>query len=183
MNLGSLIEAHGYWVLALGCLLEGETVLVLAGFAAHSGYLNPFAVIAIAASAGFAGDQFFFWLGRHYGPAVLRRWPSVAAQQDRLERLMLRYQSGVVIGVRFAYGLRIAGPVLIGMSSIGRYRFALLNAAGAIVWACIIAGLGWVFGRAAQALMGEIRSVEGWLLLGIIGVAVLVWWVRRNRRV
>ncbi|HET7862826.1 MAG TPA: DedA family protein, partial [Burkholderiaceae bacterium] len=76
--LGTLIETHGYWVLALGCLLEGETVLVLAGFAAHRGYLDPAAVFGIAAAAGFCGDQVYFWLGRRHGPAVLTRWPSVA---------------------------------------------------------------------------------------------------------
>ena len=64
MNLGSLIETHGYWVLFVGCFLEGETFLVLAGFAAHSGYLDPFVVVAVVAIAAFVGNQFFFWLGR-----------------------------------------------------------------------------------------------------------------------
>jgi membrane protein DedA with SNARE-associated domain len=88
MNLGALIESHGYWVLAIGCLLEGETLLVLAGFAAHRGYLNPGAVLAIAATAGFVGDQFYFWLGRRHGPAILSRWPSLADQSDRVDRLL-----------------------------------------------------------------------------------------------
>jgi len=60
-------------VLVAGCLLEGETILVLAGFAAHRGYLNPFVVVAIAA---------------------------------------------VIVGLRIAYGLGIAGSVLIEMSPI-----------------------------------------------------------------
>ena len=75
MNLGTLIQTNGYWVLAVGCLLEGETILILAGFAAHSGYLNPLAVIVIASTAGFAGDQIFFWMGRRHGSAVLTRFP------------------------------------------------------------------------------------------------------------
>ena len=59
MDLESLIETHGYWVLLIGCLLEGETMLVMAGFAAHSGYLDPFVVVAVAAIAAFIGSQFF----------------------------------------------------------------------------------------------------------------------------
>ena len=62
MSLATLIAAHGYWILALGCMLEGETVLVLAALAAHRGYLDPAAVITIAAACAFAGNQFFFWL-------------------------------------------------------------------------------------------------------------------------
>ena len=34
--LNEAIASHGYWVLALGCLLEGETVLLLAGFATQT---------------------------------------------------------------------------------------------------------------------------------------------------
>lgn len=181
MTLGTLIETHGYWVLALGCLLEGETVLVLAGFAAHRGYLDPLAVVGIATLAGFSGDQLYFWLGRRHGAAVLARWPSVARQADRVHRLLERFHAAVIIGVRFAYGLRVAGPLLIGTTPLPGWRFALLNAAGALLWAALIAGLGWVFGSAAEAALGQIRHIEGWLLLGLLGAGLLLWWLRRQR--
>jgi membrane protein DedA with SNARE-associated domain len=181
MDMGSLIETHECWVLVVGCLLEGETVLVLAGIAVHLGYLNPFAVVAIAATAGFTGDQFYSWLGRCHGNALLEQWPSVAAQNVRLQRLISRYHAALIIGIRFVYGLRIAGPVLIGMSPIPGARFAMLNALGAILWAFLIAGVGWVFGQAAQTLMGDISHFEFWLLIGIAAVGVFAWWLRRSR--
>jgi len=181
MTLSTLIATHGYWVLALGCLLEGETVLVLAGFAAHRGYLDPLAVVGIAALAGFAGDQFYFWLGRRHGPAVLARWPSVARQADRVHRLLERFHATVIIGVRFAYGLRLAGPLLIGTTPLPAWRFALFNAAGALLWAVLIAGLGWIFGSAAEAVLGQVRHIEGWLLLGLLAGGLLLWWIRRRR--
>ncbi len=181
MDLGSLIATHGYWVLAAGCLLEGETVLILAGFAAHLGHLNPYAVVAIAAVSGFTGDQFYFWLGRRHGDAVLARWPSVVAHNDRLQNLIARYHAAVIIGIRFAYGLRIAGPVLIGMSSIPGKQFALLNALGALLWACLIGGVGWIFGQAAEAFMGEVRNLEGWLLLGLALIGIVPWCIAKLR--
>jgi membrane protein DedA with SNARE-associated domain len=179
MDLGSLIEAHGYWVLAAGCLLEGETILVLAGFAAHRGYLHPVAVVGIASVTGFIGDQFYFWLGRRHGPAMLARWPSVAAQAARVHALTKRYHAAVIIGVRFAYGLRIAGPMLIGMSPVSAIRFALLNALGAVLWACIVGGLGWAFGQVAESVLGDLRHLEGWLFLGVVAVAAIAWLVRK----
>jgi membrane protein DedA with SNARE-associated domain len=182
MTLGTLIQTHGYWVLALGCLLEGETVLVLAGFAAHRGYLDPATVFGIAAAAGFCGDQFYFWLGRRHGPTVLARWPSVAGQAERVHRLLERFHAAVIIGVRFAYGLRVAGPLLIGTTPLPAWRFALFNAVGAMLWAALVAGLGWVFGSAAEAALGRIRHIEGWLLLGLAAAGLLVWWLRRRPR-
>lgn len=179
-TLGALIQTHGYWVLALGCLLEGETVLLLAGFAAHRGYLHPLAVVAVAATAGFAGDQFYFWLGRRHGPRVLARWPALAAQTRRVQALIERYHEAVIVLVRFAYGLRIAGPVLIGTTPVRAVRYAVLNALGALLWAALIGALGWLFGDVAQAVFGEIRHIEGWLLLGLAALAALVWWLRRR---
>jgi len=181
MTLGSLIEVHGYWVLAVGCLLEGETILVLAGFAAHRGYLDPLTVVTIASFCGFLGDQFYFWMGRRHGASVLARWPSLARQTNRVNRLLDRFHAVVIIGVRFAYGLRIAGPVLIGTTTIPWLRFALLNALGAVLWACLVAGIGWAFGEAAQVVLGEIRHLEGWLMLGLAVAAAIAWWVSRGR--
>lgn len=180
MNLGDLIELHGYWVLAIGCFLEGETILILAGFAAHRGYLNPLAVVAIASASGFFGDQLYFWLGRRHGNAILARWPSVGMQTERLHRMLERYHAAVIIGIRFAYGLRVAGPVLMGMSPISGWRFGLLNAAGAVLWACLIGSLGWAFGHAAEIALGEIRHIEGWFLLGIAVAGAVVWLIRRR---
>jgi membrane protein DedA with SNARE-associated domain len=181
MDVAGLIQSYGYLALAVGSLLEGETMLIAAGFAAHRGYLDLYAVIGIAAVGGFIGDQFFFWLGRRHGPAVLVRWPSVSRQSERVHRLIERYHAPVIIGVRFAYGLRIAGPILIGMSPISALRFALLNGLGAVLWACLIAGVGWLFGHAAEIVLGKLESLEGWLLLGLFAVAAIVWWIRKDR--
>lgn len=178
------IGSFGYAAVAIACLLEGETVLVLAGFVASRGHLDFGAVVAIAAVCGFAGDQFYYWLGRRHGAAVLARWPSVAAHAPRVHALLERWDTGVIVGVRFAYGLRIAGPILIGTSRIPPWRFAVFNALGAALWAPLVAGIGWLFGEAAEALIEEIHRVEGWLLLALVGGALVVfavrWWRARR---
>jgi membrane protein DedA with SNARE-associated domain len=182
MDLTSLIATYGYWILAAGCLLEGETILALAGFAAHQGHLDLGAVIAIAALAGFAGDQFYFWLGRRHGDAVLRRFPKAAAQTRRVHRLLERWHAWVIVGIRFAYGLRIAGPILLGTMPIEHWRFVLFNAIGAALWAALIATLGWSFGRAVESVLGEVHRFEEWLFVAIAVAGVLAWAVHRWRR-
>lgn len=154
-------------------------MLVLAGLAAQRGYLDPLAVLGIASTMGFIGDQIFFWLGRRHGAAVLRRWPSIAAKAGRVHALIERNQTGIIIGVRFAYGLRIAGPILIGTSAVSALRFAVLNALGAVIWAGVFAGIGWAFGQAAESVLGDLRHVQIWLFAGVIVLAAIVWLVRR----
>jgi hypothetical protein len=182
MDWSELISTHGYWLLALGCLLEGETLLILAGYAAHRGQLDFGTVLGVAAVSGFLGDQFWFWLGRRHGPAVIVRWPFIGRQALRLDALIERFHEAVIIGVRFAYGLRIAGPILIGTSAVNALRFALFNAIGAVLWALIIGGAGWVFGHAAEVLLARLQRFEGALVLLAALVAGLFWWLRRKRR-
>src|SRR5215471_11859082 len=139
-DLARLIPEHGYAVTMLGSLLEGETILVLAGLASNRGYLELPTLIAIGALGGFLGDQFYFALGRHHGAHFLARFPKVRSHAARATRLIERYPELSVIAVRFMYGLRIAGPIVIGMTRIGWLHFAALNALGAIVWSGLWVG-------------------------------------------
>jgi membrane protein DedA with SNARE-associated domain len=105
---------------------------------------------------------------------VLRRWPSIAAKAGRVHALIERNQTGIIIGVRFAYGLRIAGPILIGTSAVPALRFAVINAFGAVLWAFIVGGVGWLSGQAAESVFGNVRNLEVWLFLGVVVVGLVV---------
>ena len=179
MSLATLIAAHGYWILGLGCLVEGETVLVLAAYAAHRGYLNPAAVVAVAAACAFAANQFFFWLGRRHGTALLERWPALATHAAGIRRLIERHASLAAVAVRFVYGTRVAGPMLLGASPMPQLRFTVLNALSAIAWALLVGTAGWLFGEAAQTIFGHLAHFEGWLL-GALIAALIAWRLLRR---
>src|SRR4051794_10359223 len=114
-DLARFISEHGYEVTMLGALLEGETILVLAGLAASRGYLALPMLMALGAFGGFLGDQFYFALGRHSGARLLARFPSLQSHAARATSLVERHPELFVIGVRYMYGLRIVGPMVIGM--------------------------------------------------------------------
>jgi len=60
MTLESIVDTYGYVAVLLGTFLEGETILVLGGFAAHRGYLALPWVIVAAFFGSLCGDQLFF---------------------------------------------------------------------------------------------------------------------------
>ena len=61
-------------------------------------------------------------------------------------------------------------------------RFALFNGFGAVLWSCLVGGAGWAFGQAAEAVLGQIHSIEGWLFLGLVAVGAGVWLFHKLRR-
>lgn len=183
MTLQGFIESYGYAAVFLGCFLEGETVLVLAGFAAHLGYLSLPAVMATAAVAGFLGDQTAFFAGRRYGPRLLAWSPRLAAAQPGILAQLSRHASWVVFILRFAWGLRIASPVVIGASGLPALRFVVPNAAGAIVWAVVIGSAGYAFGAAFTSVLEHAKRYEeiGFAILAVLALA-LTWFGKVFRR-
>ena len=71
-------------------------------------------------------------------------------------------------------GLAAVAPPLAGLSGMTWKRFLALDALGALIWATIYAGLGFVFG--AQLMMAFDAAVQlgSWFVLGI-GIALGVW--------
>ena len=183
MDLASLLQGYGYSVVVVGTVLEGETILALAGLAAHRGYLALPWVIAVAAAGGFLGDQIYFFVGRFYGQRVLDRFPKLAPGVARVSRVLDRYGAPIIILVRFMYGLRAVGPIAIGMTGVHWLRFALFNALGAILWAVLIGSLGYALGSALTLVLGDLKHIEEWVFgaLALAGIAAaLIVRVRRR---
>jgi membrane protein DedA with SNARE-associated domain len=183
MDLASLLQTYGYPAVFVGSLVEGETILALAAVAAHRGYLALPWVIAVAAAGGFLGDQIYFLVGRFAGDRVLARWPGLRPGAERVHRLLDRYDAPLILGVRFLYGLRTVGPMAIGMSRVHWLRFVLFNLAGAVVWAVLVAAVGYALGEALTRLLGDLERIEEWVFGTIlVGGLVLVAWLRRRGR-
>ena len=184
MTLQSFIETYGYAAVFVGCFAEGETVLVLAGFAARMGYLSLPSVMATAAIAGFCGDQLAFFAGRRYGPRLIKWSPRLAAAQPVIIEKLERHATWVIFMLRFAVGFRIASPIVIGASGLPALRFTLPNAAGAIVWGFLFGGAGYVFGAAFTGMLEHAKHYEeiAFAVLALIVLAAARLWPRRRYR-
>lgn len=185
MQIAAHLRDHVYTAIVLGSIFEGETTVVLAGFAAHQGYAPWWAVTLLAAVMNFVLDQGWFALGRWRGDWVLARWPRLRPSVDRVAPYLQRHRRWVVFGVRFLYGLRTAGPLALGMSRISWRDFVVFNALGAAVWAVTFTTLGFLFGRAISAVIGEIVHYEAELVLFILAAGLVwfaVWRIRLTRR-
>jgi membrane protein DedA with SNARE-associated domain len=182
-NLPELIQTYGYAATFLGALLEGETVLTLAGLAVHRGHLEWPLVWLAATTGATLGDVIYFALGRKYGTAILSRWPSFTPAIERVHALVLRRPALSVITVRFLYGVRIAGPMVIGASPLAWPRFLLLNVCGASLWSACWIALGYVVGATAERLVGNLAKVERELFVSVlIGALAVVVFVRLRAR-
>lgn len=183
VSLPQLLEQYGYLAVFAGSLLEGETILLLAGFAVHQGYLALGLVIACGICGGSLGDMIFFLVGRRYGSALLTRFPRFAPRVARFNTLLHRYHGPAIILVRFLYGLRIVGPMAIGAGGITFWRFFFFNVIGAMLWAGLLVSVGYLFGHTLDLLMSDMKRYEEAALavLAICGICLGLWRFLRKR--
>ena len=182
MTLTALIASYGYYALFVGTFLEGETVLIAAGFAAHRGMLDLSSVIAVAFIASTLGDQLAFLIGRRYGERLMQRFPILRRKAPIVQAMLDRYHVPLILGVRFFYGMRIAGPFVIGMSNIPFLVFASLNMADALIWASVVASAGYYFGMVLEIWIGNLKQFEEKVLFIILVAGTGIWIWRRMRR-
>ncbi|MDD5180263.1 MAG: DedA family protein [Gallionellaceae bacterium] len=175
MSLAALLLNYGYIAVFLGTFLEGETILIMAGFAAHRGYLDLRWVMAVATVGSFLGDQLYFYLGARYGWRILDRFPKLKPRAVRVQALLERYHLPLIPGIRFLYGLRMVGPLVIGMSSVNWTRFFALNLLGATVWAVLVGGSGYLFGNAMELVLADLRHYEEALLALMAMGGIIIW--------
>jgi membrane protein DedA with SNARE-associated domain len=179
MSLEELVSTYGYTAITLGTFLEGETILVLGGFAAHRGMLELPWVMVCAFLGSFAGDQLAFFLGRTKGDSMLAKRPSWREKSTKVLALLDKHQTALILGFRFLYGLRSVTPFLLGTARIPWGRFVVLNLIGAVVWAIVVGSLGYSFGLALESILGDIERYE-LQLFGVITAVGIAFWLRRR---
>ena len=185
MSFESLIIHYGYPILFVGTVFEGETFLLIGAFLAHRGYLSLSGVMLTCFLATFLTDQGWFLLGHHRGRALAARHPQWQVRLQRAQKLLDHYGLLLILGFRFAWGLRIATPLVIGASGFPARRFLLLNLLSGVVWTLTVGLAGYAFGHAMGLMLADVRQYELWIVLALLigGTAIWLWCpIWRNSR-
>lgn len=181
IDLNHLLATYGYLAIFIGCLLEGETILILGGMAAHQHVLKMVPVIGYASVAGMLGDQLLFWVGRYFGERLLPRLHKQKAAIDRVSQLINQYPTVSIFSVRFLYGMRLVGPIVIGASKVSPLKFTFINLLGAVVWATLFVNAGYWAGEFLQGVFGDLKPYRLPIALCVIGLMVGIGLIRHYR--
>jgi membrane protein DedA with SNARE-associated domain len=185
--LKHIIDHYGYLALFIGTFLEGETILLLAGFAAHSPdfHLDLFWVIVVAFAGSLSGDQTAFFVGRYWGKKLMLRNEKWRSRAERVHAMLRKYHEILILSFRFFYGLRNLTPFVLGSSDIHARKFFLLNAVGAAVWAVVFALVGYAFGSLLENVLIKLIDNVHHVEMAVLGLAVLLAlavWLRKLLR-
>jgi membrane protein DedA with SNARE-associated domain len=182
MTAVDFIAQFGWIAVFIGALLEGETVVLIAAVLVQQGFLDFRSVLLAAAVGAFAGDQFFFHLGRYHGSRLFTKHPSWQRRLDRAAALLARRRRLVILLYRFIYGMRAVIPFLLGSGNCEVWSFTALSALSAMLWAAVMGTGGYWFGNVFQRVLRQSRHLQQGVLcaltLLLIVVAGFRWWQR-----
>jgi membrane protein DedA with SNARE-associated domain len=178
-----LLREYGYFVILGWTFLEGETIVVLAGLFSPSLGLDPKFIALCAFIGSFCSDQVMFSLGKYKGKAVLEYFPRVAKNMDKAAGLFKKYDTLLILGFRFIYGIRNITPIMLGIGHVRHKKFFFLNFIGAAVWALAFTYGGLYAGRKFMALMNTVGHGILYVILAVIAAAVALWYFRARHSV
>lgn len=165
----------------LGFVFPGETALVFGGVLASQGEVNLATVLALAVVGAITGDAVGYAIGRKWGRGLQRTrlGKKVGAQRwATTERFLVRRGAPAVFFGRWTALLRAMVPSAAGMARLPYRTFALWNALGGTLWAvtCVVGG--YVAGDVIDRYIAN----AGWVIAGIVVVAIAVHVIRGRRR-
>ena len=172
-----------YSTVFAGCFFEGETSLVTSAFAAHRGYMEIFIVMMIAFTATQSWDWIWFLTGRKKGSAILGNRPKMQGKANKINILLSKHQTPVLLGYRFLYGFRTVVPLAIGMSSITTRKFFIFSVINTIIWDCLFSSMGYFFGAFLKANLKRIEHYEVEIMAGIIITGLITGILLRRRAI
>ncbi|HEY0531128.1 MAG TPA: VTT domain-containing protein [Actinoplanes sp.] len=184
--LGILVLVFAESGVLIGFFLPGDSLLFTTGLLIADGrYLHePLWLMCLLVSvAAVLGDQFGYYFGRRFGPALFRRPDSRLFKQENLHRAAAffdRYGARSLVLARFVPIVRTFTPIVAGASHMHYRRFLIYNMIGGTLWGCGVTVLGYFLGQVAF-----VKSNIELILIGIVVVSVMpvvVEFLRSRRR-
>ena len=147
------LKEYGYVILFLWSILEGEVGLIMAGIMSHTGDMDYFMSVIVAALGGFSGDQMYFYIGRFNKNYIQRKLYKQRLKFAIAHLLLKKYGWPIIFMQRYMYGLRTVIPMSIGITKYSAKKFALINLISAWVWAAITITPAYLLGEEILSLL------------------------------
>lgn len=158
----------GYLILFIGTLLEGELIVIIAGYMAEQGLLNIWLVILVSFLGSFIIDQSLFYVGYYKGDGLLKKFPQ--GYVNGLKKVVKKFETPSILLFRFVYGTRTISPLILGSSKVNPLKFTILNFISGVIWAIVFSFGGYFIGTALSKI---VKTIEIRLAI-IIAIALII---------
>jgi membrane protein DedA with SNARE-associated domain len=168
-------------------LLNGSTESIISAAAFARAGDGTLAVVLLAAIPGLMKfDILYWWAGRLWGERFLMALPGnkrVAKSMDRVRRSGRKFTWPAVLVSSFLPIPRAIIFVIAGWAGMRLVTFLVLDLIGVLLWAGLLAGLGYALGHHAVVAARTISHYSLWFTIGLVALTVLLTVLSQRRTV
>lgn len=159
-------------ICGLGVPIPEDITLVSAGLLAGMGNISLPGALVAGFIGVLMGDAFLFTMGRVYGRRVFKlplfRSVFTPARIALAEEKILANSQFICFTARFLPGLRSPIYLTAGILGVRPVIFYGLDGLAALISVPIWVVMGWWFGQNIDAAIEFARSMQKWVLLGVV---------------
>jgi membrane-associated protein len=195
--LGIVLSGLFYWALlplrvsligthpVVAEVLNGSTESIISAAAFARAGDGTLGVVLLAAIPGLMKfDILYWWAGRLWGERFLMALPGnrrVVRNMERVRRSGRRFTWPAVLVSSFLPIPRAIIFVIVGWAGMRLVTFLVLDLISVLLWAGMLAGLGYALGHPAVVAARTISHYSLWFTIGLVALTVLAT-VRSQRR-
>lgn len=168
------LREYGYFALAAGTFLEGETAILVASALVYSGVFEGPPTVFFAFLGSFVSDWLYFAIGRVNGTLFVEKRPSLKAKLEPIRTFFESHRYQILFSYRFLYGFRTILPLMIGLTGVRPLHFLGFSLASGLAWACLVSGVGYFAGAFLQLTPQTFEENGLLIVLGFGSVGVLI---------
>jgi membrane-associated protein len=166
-------------------VLNGSTESIISAAAFARAGDGTLAVVLLAAIPGLMKfDILYWWAGRLWGERFLMALPGnkrVAKSMERVRRSGRKFTWPAVLVSSFLPIPRAIIFVIVGWAGMRLVTFLVLDLIGVLLWAGLLAGLGYALGHHAVVAAKTVSHYSLWFTIGLVALTVLLT-VRSHRQ-
>ena len=166
-------------------LLNGSTESIISAAAFARDGDGSLIVVLLAAIPGLMKFDILYWLaGRMWGERFLMALPGskrVAKSMERVRRFGRKFTWLAVLVSSFLPIPRAIIFVIVGWAGMRLVTFLVLDLISVLLWAGMLAGLGYALGHPAVVAARTISHYSLWFTIGLVALTVFLT-VRSQRR-
>ncbi len=156
-----------YIGVGLGIIFQGEIGLIGSGHLIYAGTAKFWTVVLIATLLSTINGEMFFTASK----TGLKLFPpNFKDKISKVDDLIQRYKTSLLLFSRFIYGFRNIIPIAFGLSGIKHFEFSILNLLGAFIWALTFTIVG-LFSSKAISIFLDIKRYQLFIFGIFLGIA------------
>ncbi|MFV9972334.1 MAG: DedA family protein [Francisella endosymbiont of Hyalomma asiaticum] len=161
-EFSTLLIDWGYLAIMLGVLIEGEIFLIMVGIATAAALFSYTLTVIAATFAAILHDNGLFIFSKFMGRKVFEKKASWHYKAQKSLKILDKYESLVILSIRFLYGLRTITLIVVGLSKVSKIKFICLDSLSSLIWSTIYISLGYLFGNTILKFVDN-SNIKVWI--------------------